>query len=355
MQPFKISLLLTAALLSFSACSPEELEKISNQEQELIEEAKPVLYEPYEHNSSQQNDTIENQHEMTLTYLNKQRIGAGLTPYTFNNKLNLSAYNHAWYQYYDDQSGCSHKEDPEQEFFTGEWGRDRAAYVGYSAYGGEGVSYGRKTMKDAISSLMTAIYHRFGLLSMEADEIGFGIVGKDFVYNRGNKEVEALCQSDENYYINGSYYGTICIDGKRLPSSLYQYKRDHIKKASAKAILYPYENQLDFEPIFDNYETPDPLPDLDGDVGNPISIQFNDYDIDTVVMHSFELYENNTTLLSDVRILTQETDPNQRFDNYEYALFSMQPLNGNSWYKVKAAFDLDGTLWDKTWYFKTEK
>lgn len=324
-------------LFTFSGCElSEELQS---------ETTKQYSYENYEKNTAQG----------ALEFLNTIRVNSGLPAFRFEEKLNTMASNHAKYLNYHKIGG--HTEEG-KKYFTGKTGSDRADYVDHN-YKGEVLSRGNDTYIGATRGLMSAIYHRFIFFSFSADAIGMEFIQNDynvFVSDLGNSQLEDICTNGITYdTTEQSYYGNICSNGKHIPSSVYLDAKYSIKKASDEVILYPYENQLDFGVFFDNHEIPDPLPDYDSYVGNPISIQFNDYYIENVEMYSFELYEHNTTLVNDVRILDINTDPNERFDNHEYALFPLEVLKKDSWYKVKAHFLLDGEEWHKTWHFKTQK
>ncbi len=72
---------------------------------------------------------------------------------------------------------------------------------------GEGIS-NFCTAKESINSLMTAIYHRFGILSFSKNEVGIGftndpkILKRNFVYDMGssrlNQETSVCFVSSEN-------------------------------------------------------------------------------------------------------------------------------------------------------------
>ena len=192
------------------------------------------------------------------------------------------------------------------------------------------------------------------LVTLEYNEIGIGhVMGeKPFIFDMGNSDFMQLCYNDYTSYDFYSYYDTVCSNGNKIPSEIYESTNFRVKSNNPIVVVFPYSNQLDVLPRFYG-ETPDPLPNISKPTGNPISIQFNDYYIKNISLIYFELYRDDDTKVENTKLLTSQTDPNKKFSKYEYALYSINPLKDNSWYRVSASFIINEELWEKSWKFKT--
>jgi uncharacterized protein YkwD len=106
-------------------------------------------------------------------YMNNIRVDANLNSYKRDAQLETAALNHSEYQVTNDITG--HGESASNSGFTGASANDRARAVDYAGYFwvGEVLAYD-ETEQKSLDNLMSAIYHRFGLLRNDADEIGFG-------------------------------------------------------------------------------------------------------------------------------------------------------------------------------------
>jgi len=155
-----------------------------------------------------------------LNYINQLRVEAGLTQLVENSKLDIAAQKHA--DYLSDTNTIGHYENNSAYpsiYYSGVFPVDRGAAANYySPYYSENLSSGQKNVYDSIDGLMSAIYHRYGFLDFNIDEIGIGLNynnsnGKIFNYNMGNSELNALCDKTTSDIItSGVYYqaSSIC-------------------------------------------------------------------------------------------------------------------------------------------------
>jgi hypothetical protein len=288
-----------------------------------------------------------------LAYLNKIRLDVGLNSFTTNYILDNSANGHSNFLIQNNTVG--HYQDSSLPYFTGVTPSDRAQASGYQYNVSENISFGSNSYIDSVDGLMSAIYHRFGFLNFNIDEIGFAKIESDsyyygsvYTYNMGNSLMNSICSSSSGDYDNqGSYYQP-CVNKsiKVKPTSLFS-----LALTNPSWIIYPVENQSDFIPVFYD-ESPDPLPDLDVS-GNPISINFNDQKVSTVLFDSFTLTDDSGNSV-DVRVLKSDTDPNGRFSEFDYAIFPLKRLDWNKYYTAEFKAKVDGDDFVKSWMFKTK-
>jgi hypothetical protein len=132
--------------------------------------------------------------------LNVIRGAAGLPMLTHSSQLAEAAQAHAQYLERYTLPGkpprvSAHEEQDNLPGFTGHLAPERAQYFGYPhSQVLENVSLGNESQEQSISSLMSAIYHRFAFLNMEIDEIGFAQAGLGYVYNMGRKDLSLVCE-----------------------------------------------------------------------------------------------------------------------------------------------------------------
>jgi len=305
--------------------------------------------------------TNQDSYQEAYTYFNKIRKQAGMIELEPNGILEESAQSHSNYIHLHNKelNGLEyHSESKDKEGFTGIKARDRAIYQGYfSKNVGEGISH-QKTAKISINDLMTAIYHRFGILTFTKNEVGIGFtkerksMTRNFVQNTGNSILNELCQEDS--YSSGRYYYKVCKnENHKIESELFENATINIENQNPKYVLWPSKDSIDNLYEF-NGETPDPMPDYN-ETGNPISIQFNEYYYpNQISMKSFQLFKGDKEI-KKTRILTKETDPNNKFSNYQYALFPLKVLEKNTEYKAKFKYRYKGNEKNIIWSFKTMK
>ena len=268
--------------------------------------------------------------EKGFAYLNSLRTGTGLITYTYNDDLNDAAQNHTDYLVYHNLFGHYEDKDNYPELFTGTYPWDRgeaAGYTQYTAYS-ENISAQSDTVYESIDGLISAIYHRFGFLSFNTNEIGIGI-----------------SSNDDNTY------------------KVYNYdtgNRDSIsdtRKLNPVYALWPYGGYNKAQTSFANNESPDPLPECPkyGIAGNPISIEFNPDKNGAVTIDSFKLFKNDGTEITDTKILTKDSDPNNYLSAEQFVLFPMKSLNVDSRYSVEFKYSESGESKTISWHFNTKR
>ena len=292
------------------------------------------------------------------TLLNHIRQALDLTELSANGILAAAAQAHAEYLVKNRES--SHYEAEGKPYFTGYAPIDRAYHAGYQAsFVSENLSTHNDNAENSMDGLFAAIYHRFGFLSPNIDEVGIGVTqdpadsqNSAFVYVMANSEFNRVC-TYESFRGSGSYVYGVCKDKKhRIAKKTYEKVMDFNKANNPKIILYPYKGQKEVPLTFYN-ESPDPLPDYDVS-GFPISIEFNEYYIKNVKIDSFTLFDETEKEIA-VRLLNKQSDPHQRFTAMQFALFPLQRLEYDTSYTVEITYrDGEGSK-ALRWQFRTRK
>jgi len=288
---------------------------------------------------------------VALDYLNGLRTQTGLPAFTSQNNLKTAAQNHSTYMQTNNTSG--HGEESGDTGYTGASPSERATHAGYaSIMVSENVSYGpNATLFTSIDGLMSAIYHRFGFLSLDVDEVGIGISSNEkfYTYDMGNSVLKELCV--DGTYSGGSYYLPCNDSAKKVASSDYLGRADGIKAASPKLILWPAADASDIPPVFYE-ESPDPLPSH-GVSGYPASVEFNSGKFNSApTVSSFTMSDASATVLDDIVLMDKTNDPNGKFSDYQFTLFPKERLEWGSKYDVELIYN-DGTQKTIDWCFTT--
>ncbi len=301
---------------------------------------------------------IEYEKSMALDYLNTLRQKAGMSKYLYNKDLEKAATAHALYLIKNKTLG--HYESPGKKGFVGKTPKHRVLKMGYNVgFVTENVSNDSLDYKDSIDGLFSAIYHRFGFLDFQSDEIGIGIAQdpkdtnrKAYVYNMGIYELNNLC-SQKSYSGNKRYLYKVCKDpNHKIEKSAFSNAMNAKKSTAKKIVIYPYNNQKDVPPAFYK-ESPDPLPEYDVS-GFPVSFQFNDYFFKNAKLTSLSLFDPNNKEV-DAKILYKKNDPNGMIKKNQYALFPLKRLSYDTTYKVSATYTSNGKKYKKEWSFTTKK
>ncbi len=286
-----------------------------------------------------------------LDYLNDLRTKTGLPIFIEQVNLTASAQNHSDYMQTNDISG--HYEDSSNVGYTGEAPVDRALYADYFLrIIGENVSAGQETVQASIDGLFSAIYHRYGFLSLEKDEIGIGVSDNNYfyTYDIGNMGVNNLCQGASA----SSGYTGICKDlNKVINSTDYSNAMNTNKSSAPELILWPAMSSDDIPPVFYE-ESPDPLPN-DSVTGYPVSVEFNDGKFSTAPTVSNFVLTNATdgVVLENIVLMNKDTDPNGHFTAYQVTLFPKKRLEWGTAYNVELIYSYDGVQSTKEWCFET--
>jgi len=270
-----------------------------------------------------------------LDYLNSLRRGVGVPIFHYNSKLEQATFNHE--RYLDDTVDTFNINQIHYEnnttypsiHYTGVYPTDRALHTGYTGYyAGDVVTfgYGDINATQSLKNLIPMIYHRQAMLTWNfMNEIGIG--GVQTAYISKSQAHLMGAKSDRDTFI---------------------------RAVSAKIMVYPYVGQTQVQTTFFNNEVPDPLPNNNNNVGNPISVTFNSYYTTSVSMTSFKLFKDNTnTEVTNVLLMDKATDPNGDFGDTDFALFPLDVLDSNTTYRVEIQYVLDGVSGFKIWTFKT--
>lgn len=296
--------------------------------------------------------------EHAYSYLNQLREKAGMVPLSANHELETAAFNHA--NYLADNLMTGHYETAGDPGFTGIEPKDRTLYAGYhSVMVSENVSSGESNSIDAIDGLMSAIYHRMGFLDFVSNEVGIGMAQVSdphfhsaYVFNMGNMEYNALCQGSAFAGL-GHYYTGVCAPELNIATQTYDEVTITAQGNNPSMVVWPVEGDQNIPPAFFE-ESPDPLPHYSVS-GYPISIQFNPLMFKEIELLEFELYREQDNLeVTPTQRLTQHTDPNKLFTEFEFALFPLERLDWNTVYRVEAKYRSDTGEQNLTWHFKTQ-
>lgn len=295
-----------------------------------------------------------------LDALNNLRVKSGMTPLSQNALLTQSAQNHANYLSYNNLSG--HYESGSLEYFTGVAPVDRTKHVLYQSMRVlENVSTGQESEAASLDGLMGAIYHRFGFLSFDINEIGAASTNTAYVYNMGNSQLTALCQG-KSFEGSGHYYYDVCLDKDfKIESGIYNEKLTQTRAQNSSYVIYPYANQEGITPSFYE-ESPDPLPDYNVS-GFPISVEFNanDFNMSQFSLDSFTLKDEtnqSVELISyndSTDIMKQSNDVNKELSEYEFAIFPHDRLEYNQTYHARFRYTYDDTAEEIEWSFRTKE
>jgi hypothetical protein len=105
-------------------------------------------------------------------------------------------------------------------------------------------------------------------------------------------------------------------------------------------------------------ETPDPLVDIKESIsGNPISVMFNTFEVDcsSIDMTSFSLIASSTGSTEPVlKTMTALTDPNDKFNACEFALFPRNILLPGEAYNARFEYTENGNAKTISWVFSTK-
>ena len=290
-----------------------------------------------------------------LVYLNQIRQQAGLAPFQKNSELEKAAGNHA--SYLKLNNIASHFEQKGQPGFTGRSPDDRSVYTGYASRAvTENFSLGQHGAVKSVDGLMSAIYHRFAFLDFTKDEVGIGInkgrSGHNYVYKMGNRQLMRFC-ANSVHATEGLIYADVCKHNQKVSAQQYDKLMSDIEKQNPTMITWP-PDQSENNPVVFYEEFPDPLPDRSVS-GYPVSIQLNPYYYRRVKILRFKLFDQQSGReINPVRLLTKKLDPNKLLTLYQFALFPLERLKWNRWYRAEVFFLANGKRLSHKWVFKTK-
>lgn len=296
-----------------------------------------------------------------LEYLNTIREHAGLIKLKNNKSLQKAATSHAKYLIQNQTNG--HYQKKGKYSFTGTTPSQRVIKSGYpSTYVMENLSINTVGYVKSIDNLFSAIYHRLVFLNLDKDEIGLGgssikkkrKIKRAYVYDLGSSHISKLCKRSFSMASGVYYMKNICKQNEKvIPKSLFEDKKDEIRRKNNDIILYPYMGQDNIWPAFYN-ESPDPLPGYKVS-GFPVSVQLNPAYYKNVKLRSFLLYDANGKEIKETKILQQKNDRNHLLTEMEFVLMPLKRLEFNTKYTAVFEAVADGKKVKKRWSFRTVK
>ena len=312
---------------------------------------------------------IENKDEAikALTLVNEARSKNGLLQLKHYPVLDQITNKHNEYMIIN--KTCDHYERSDQLYFFGVSPSDRLKTAKYPIKQiSENISCSDSGLwKHSVSGLMGAIYHRFGFLDFNVNEIGFShnrgykmdSTGMHkFSYLMGNSYMRKMCSSKNESNQNGidfnRFYQNICMNEDiKIKESEYNTTKNVLLKDGPKIVVYPWNEQTNVYPAFLDNEKPDPTPTLKLS-GSPISVQFNPFYFKMPVkIISFAL-EDETGQPISVWQLDNLTDVNNKITKFEFAWFPLAPLKWGTQYKATLEYESEEKIKIKKWTFSTE-
>lgn len=263
-----------------------------------------------------------------LDRLNQRRVQLGLTPLQRNAILDNSASAHCRYLVKNNSLNTEgHGENPVRPYFTGSTPAERMAAAGYpdptTSENMALISYPLGAL--GTDNLIDAPYHRQAQLGAFV-EAGVCMVAQPAPPNSVNP-------LHYIYVINFGGMGSITDQGKKL-------------------FTYPVNNQPDAPFDWIANESPNPVPDLNGQrVGYPISISADL--TDTLNIEAFTLSDAEGKAVAG-RLITTRTDNGKPLGSYGFWI-PLNALNSGTRYQAMAQGSLNGKKFSLDWSFVTRK
>jgi uncharacterized protein YkwD len=270
--------------------------------------------------------------------LNDARTQYGVGLLAENAALNTSSTNHAKYVtgQFDagDYFAAGHSEDPTKAGFTGVTPADRASFAKYtgSSVGEALASFiqvdGVQSApgKVAIENLLSAPYHRFGLLSAGRD-VGVGVSSTRIQGEGGLHHIfvatTGIPQGAQGQQPSANWIGVWPVD-------------------NASNVFYGFAG-----------ETPNPIPVNNGAcAGYPVSMQVKSGN--TLATTTFTLTEAVSGTAVSSQLNTAATDPNPSYARQNTAyIIPFKPLKLNTKYTARFVGTNNGVAFEKVWSFTT--
>ena len=259
-----------------------------------------------------------------LERVNYHRTLAGVAPVVAEAKLLKAAQSHA--DYLDSANEMGHFEDKKTNpYYTGNSPFDRIDAVQYD-YAEAGEVVARQSSSHpaaAVDALITAVYHRFIILSNDFVQAGPGV---KLNTHQGMEELNVAVD-----------FGAQILPPQPPPTAL---------------TVYPVDGQsgvpTDFDPT---EEYPNPMPGH-ALVGFPVSIQVDARH--ALAVESFQVYEMapyTPRRALDARLLTHAVDAET--PAHAAALIPVSPLTPSTTYQLAFSGSVDGVPVSKAWQFTT--
>ena len=247
--------------------------------------------------------------EQAITRLNELRAHAQSPPVQADPKLQQAAAAHA--AYYAVNGFTGHHQDPVSSGFTGATPADRMKAAGFTGRcTGESASSISDDPAAAVDALVNSVYHRTIMLHPALTLVGYGQSAGGSVFNFGG-----------------------CIDGTPDVDRLY---------------IYPGDGQTDVPIDFlPKTERPNPLPDIEGYVGSPISVGVSPWLKNSLEITSIQIVDQAGVSLSYRRV-----------DDDSWAYFMTElPLGAGQTFTVSIsgnAVRSNVGAFARTWTFSTQ-
>jgi uncharacterized protein YkwD len=252
-----------------------------------------------------------------LTMVNLRRAQVGLSAWAPNAQLQATARGHSNYLALNNLTGHNQNATQFPNGFTGSTVGTRVNASGYRWTAvGENISFGLGDGFASIDGLMTAIYHRFGLLSSRTTEVGLGAVTTHPSFGLALTVVDAATTS------------------QAAPAGWVG--------------LWPPPGFTQTPLSFDSdTEAPDPVPGQNT-VGYPVSVQIDN--ARNLQVQSFTLTTPNNRDLPG-RILSRSSDAST--PQSASAFIPTEVLQPGLVYTARFRGTADGAPLERTWRFST--
>ncbi len=286
-----------------------------------------------------------------LDYLNSFRQRAGLISFRYNSYLTLAAQKHS--EYMQANKTLTHIEKPFKPKFYAQRPAEKAIRAGYNnRFVEEDIAYNESGYKHAVDGLLSVVYHRLSLLSLDHDEAGQGQAGNYYTFLLGNSHICELCRQYKDFHdYMGAYYNQVCADEDiKLPRDKYTAALNSVMSKNKDIVVFPFQGQENVG-LYSSEETPNPVPSCHI-MGYPVTIAFNPYYHSNIKVLSFKLYDSHNDLVSCI-LLNSRNDPNHKLKPYQFALIPRHILGWGQTYRAVVKYrDNTGTK-TYTWSFTT--
>ncbi|WP_026701643.1 CAP domain-containing protein [Salibacterium aidingense] len=287
-----------------------------------------------------------NQADIFLERLNQIRTAYGWDEADLNEELMFSAQATANY-WWTHQAGTNETNinaseghthtETNSNYFTGEQPADRMRYYGHEEVTGlsgtEVIAPDIIDAEHAFDRLMSAPYHRMGMLNPRVDQVG---VGTNLIHGPKYRSMVAHLSSASS---------TVSTNG-------------------LEAVAYPYDGQTGVPLAWDGEERPDPLQHFDDvaeTVGYPITVQKNWDGVERLVTQNATLLDDQGSEV-ETYIVDSEKEQGTTGRLNHLIIIPRQPLDPDTTYTVtvdvmeeKEAFSGEGDVTTKEWNFQTVK
>ncbi len=262
---------------------------------------------------------ISGEEALALERINLRRSQVELPVVARNTMIDTAARAHSNYLALNNLTGHFQSQSQFPNGFTGNNPGSRITAAGYNwtSYN-EVIAFGPASGATAIDNLIEAIYHRFGLFSTRASEVGIGMVDTHPAYQ---------------------YVLTADLATTRSPTP---------SQPDTWIGVYPYSGQADTpRDFYSDEESPDPVPGANR-VGYPISLHV-DANL-TLAMSSFTVKNAAGQTLAG-STLKSSSDSNTPAS--VVAFIPTSPFDYGSSYTARFVGAVGGAPIDKSWSFST--